>query len=395
MSAPNLINNLFSLSLGVLFSFTNTINQLPQKLGITHPTPTPSVQTASSNVLGDQNTYEPASMSFNLPVNFNDDANFKKGLKIDGQSVTDLISATKAIENLKAGNGITVSTDKNPTISNSGVLSLNNKSGALTLEAGDGIAIDGLKISTKTTTDANTDPGSAQNIFKTINGITAASNNDSLSFVAGEGIVITTDAGTKQLTIAGNSTSGFTQNNGVVYLSNLLDKVGIGTSNPIAKLDVNGSVNISGALSIGSSEMVANLNAAYLEGHQASDFITTLTTTNGLTTTGSGSDRTLGLDSTASVTFNNLTATSNLSVGGSSLLNGGLEVTGNSNLKGDLTVAGNFTVGGSKLTNTGLLESSGAINLTNLDNALVGTRHQGWLDPKRQKIYLSPTDYYN
>jgi hypothetical protein len=49
--------------------------------------------------------------------------------------------------------------------------------------------------------------------------------------------------------------------------------VGIGTSSPTQTLDVNGSVNIGGSLAIGSTQLVTNLNADYLDGKHGSAYL--------------------------------------------------------------------------------------------------------------------------
>ena len=49
--------------------------------------------------------------------------------------------------------------------------------------------------------------------------------------------------------------------------------VGIGTTNPSQKLDINGSINIGGSMSIGSSQLVTNLNSDLIDGLHSSSFL--------------------------------------------------------------------------------------------------------------------------
>ena len=101
--------------------------------------------------------------------------------------------------------------------------------------------------------------------------------------------------------------------------------VGIGTTNPSQKLDINGSVNIGGSLtvgtnltiggtfvSVGSTNLVTNLNADLLDGFhesyflnvgQTSNFITTLTGGSGVSITGSGVGRTIAASITNGLGF--------------------------------------------------------------------------------------------
>ncbi|PJC79948.1 hypothetical protein CO009_03015, partial [Candidatus Shapirobacteria bacterium CG_4_8_14_3_um_filter_35_11] len=83
---------------------------------------------------------------------------------------------------------------------------------------------------------------------------------------------------------------------------------GIGTTSPTQKLDINGSVNIGGSLSIGSTYLVTNLNADYLDGQHSSyfvnigqtgSFITTLNNGVGISISGSGVGRTIALANTS------------------------------------------------------------------------------------------------
>jgi hypothetical protein len=179
-------------------------------------------------------------ITFNIPSNFNDSVtikdltldgqlNIKSSVKADGQTFdlgNGVLKASNIIYGIAAGAGLLVDDSQNPTISNTGVLSLGGQSGDVNLEAGSGITIDGLKISatgftatagTGISVDGNTisnnDSGSSQSIFKTIsvlsqNSINAGSNSDTLTFEAGSGITLTTNASTKTLTIAAGGVGG-------------------------------------------------------------------------------------------------------------------------------------------------------------------------------------------
>ena len=49
--------------------------------------------------------------------------------------------------------------------------------------------------------------------------------------------------------------------------------VGIGTTSPTQALDINGSINIGGSMAIGSTQLVTNLNADYLDGKHGSEYL--------------------------------------------------------------------------------------------------------------------------
>jgi hypothetical protein len=141
------------------------------------------------------------------------------------------------------------------------VTSFQGTSGDVTLTAGSGLSIDGVKFE-------NSDRGSTQNIFKNIavdgqNTIVADANDDTLTFAAGSGITLTTDKDTGKLTITGTdsaNTSGFTHSGSTVSLITSTDNVGIGTSTPAYKLDINGDVHIASGsdLYVGNIKLAAN-----------------------------------------------------------------------------------------------------------------------------------------
>ncbi len=219
-------------------------------------------QTTIKNQTAQQVAQNNATIANDLPgLQINGGLNVKEAAVISGGIQTNggninagsgIIKASNIVYSLAAGNGISVGTGQTPTISNTGVLSLQNQTGALSFTAGNGIGISGLTIT-------NSDPGSSQNIFKNIaitgqNTITAGSNNDTLGFVAGTGITLSTDSTNKNITINASSSvlnvSGWTVNSttNTVSLQTPTDFVGIGTSTPQANLDVSGNASVSGNL---------------------------------------------------------------------------------------------------------------------------------------------------
>ncbi|MCL4353135.1 MerR family DNA-binding transcriptional regulator [Patescibacteria group bacterium] len=205
--------------------------------------------------------------SVNVPADFGSDALFDKNVNIKGE-----LTAANIINSIKQGTGIKVENGQNPTVSNTGVLSLQGSTGALSLTAGSGITISGLTItnsgitaltagtgiSVSGSTITNSDTGSSQDIFKNIavsgqTTIAAGSNSDTLTFASGTGIAITTDSTNKKLTIASSLAGNWQRDatNGYVYLVNSTDKVGIGTSLPSTALDVSGASTLAGSVALG------------------------------------------------------------------------------------------------------------------------------------------------
>ena len=210
-------------------------------------------------------------VSFYVPVTFNEEVDITKnlvvsgGLTVEGATAfgtatgtsLDLsgdLKAANVVYEVKAGSGLSVDSNKQtPTLSNSGVLSLGGKTGAVTLEAGTGITVSGNTITNK-------DLGTSVMTFKTysVSGqtdITAGSNTDAFTFVAGNGLSLTTDATNNELTITGVGSdlnvSGWTDGGTSVALSTITDSVGIGIESATSKLHVVGSTNLAGNTVIG------------------------------------------------------------------------------------------------------------------------------------------------
>jgi excisionase family DNA binding protein len=168
-------------------------------------------------------------------------ANFAQDLEVQGD-----LTAPNILYSVKAGSGVSVSSGQTPTIANTGVLSLGGSTGALSLAAGSGISVSGLTIT-------NSDLGSSQYIFKKIavsgqTTIESDANDDTLTFVNGSGITITTDATDDNITITASGSdlnvSGWTDDGTTVRLSTSTDSVGIGTTSPAYKLEVNGTLGV-------------------------------------------------------------------------------------------------------------------------------------------------------
>ena len=153
----------------------------------------------------------------NIPTYFNDEVYIKNKMVVSGESnfdgdvyisgkkfvVNSDISAPNVVYSINAGDGVSTSGGQDITINNTGVLSLQGRTGDVTLEAGSGITIDGTKISSTVTAP------SASNSFATIsdgsNSFSAGSSTDTLTFLAGTGISLSLDTTNKKVTITGTS----------------------------------------------------------------------------------------------------------------------------------------------------------------------------------------------
>ena len=141
-----------------------------------------------------------------------------------------------------------------------GQLLIGNSSGGYTLaqiQQGTGI---GITSASGLITIHNTDPGSSQYIFKNIavgsTTVQADSNSDTLTLSAGTNVTLVADETTDTITI---NTTGITSGTGTQYyvpvwnssssfgLSSIYNNatgVGIGTTNPLQKLSINGTLGI-------------------------------------------------------------------------------------------------------------------------------------------------------
>jgi hypothetical protein len=130
---------------------------------------------------------------------------------------------------------------KKDIINSTGVMSVNGITGDIEFTGQNGIVVQGRVLT-------NTDPGSAQKIFKTIkvNGdhITAGDNEDTLRIEAGDNITFDVDTSDNKFKIHAAGSRWEEVNAGIAYDDG---DVGIGTTDPQARLDVSGSLHVSGA----------------------------------------------------------------------------------------------------------------------------------------------------
>ncbi|HBD01903.1 MAG: hypothetical protein UX38_C0006G0042 [Microgenomates group bacterium GW2011_GWC1_46_16] len=205
-------------------------------VGKKQPAPAEPQEQIEQSVLG--TTQEQLYFTVNVPARF-----------------TQPLTAPNVIYSLTGGSGIRVSEGQSPTLTNTGVLSLQGQTGALTLTAGSGMTLSGLTLT-------NSDTGSGQNIFKTIavSGQTSLStdtNADTLTLAGSGGITLTTDPDSDKITITSAAVdytlSGFTDSGTSVYLTTTTDNLGVGTLTPTYKLDVAGTGHYTGALTLDST----------------------------------------------------------------------------------------------------------------------------------------------
>ncbi|MBI2600974.1 hypothetical protein HYW42_03395 [Candidatus Daviesbacteria bacterium] len=341
-------------------------------------------------------------ISFNLPASFNDLIKLKSGQVVEGVSVfkgavkfegdvqsleiengtitASTITASNLVYSLTAGDGISVTTGQSPTVKNTGVLSLQSKTGALKLEEGTDITIDGLKITDKSTlstvysrggcssciTDADVAAGltiSGGTVDNSPIGATTASTGAFTTLTASSTLAVTgnlsaaaqvlgkngsasspsysftndTDTGIYRfganslgIITGGSATSGLTIDSS--------GNVGIGTTSPSSGLDVVGSANISGSLTV-----LGNLIAASsgTSGYWQRSGTTISPSTSGDAITTSGNISTSG---SGTITSNSLLTASN----GLTLTTGALNLTSTSG-QANLALTGNtnaFSING-------------------------------------------------
>jgi hypothetical protein len=142
----------------------------------------------------------------------NGGATFQGNLNVGG-IIAGNITADNVIYSLTAGDGISVTTDQTPTITND-------------------------------------DKGSSQSIFKKIktgdDTIEADDNSDTLELVAGSGITFDTDTDNDKITINSSDTIWSTSGSNV-YLTTSTNNIGIGTNTPGNKLEIaSGTAGTSG-----------------------------------------------------------------------------------------------------------------------------------------------------
>ena len=160
----------------------------------------------------------------NVPSEFFNTTTFDKSVFLNGGvtvkgNVTFLngvqssgpVTAPNLLYSITAGNGIGITTGQTPTITNTGVTSIQGATGAVSLIAGNNVSINGLTIS------ANIPSQTTQDVFKnfTIDGggtLTPTSDSDSLTFIPGSGIVLTANTTDNSITI---EALGVNLNNGI------------------------------------------------------------------------------------------------------------------------------------------------------------------------------------
>ncbi len=221
-----------------------------------------------------------------------------------------------------------------------------------------------------------------------------ATNDAGVLEMTGSGLTVATDTTGTKLVFTVPSTdltaTGWTKSGSNIYLTTSTNKVGIGTTSPSAALDVSGGFTVSSGTVTFPSGAIANAALANPS--------ITITAGTGMTGGGSvalGGSVTMslpqGVDTTSTPSFSGLTVNGpeiiaptasgtalTIRASSTSPVNI-LELTDSTGTTSYLSVSptGSLTINGSTLTNTGLLESSGAIHLTNSSNTIVGTAIEG------------------
>ncbi len=386
-----------SILAGLVLLVSSTVASLPEKFHdftskfsykppVTSPAKKKTAQSQKSfpAVLAATIDRTKTGVTFTIPAFFKDLVTLDSSLEVNGPSTfndkvtltnqdldlgTGELTASNVLYGLTAGNGILISEGQTPEIKLdlNVVSSISGRTGDVDLEEGSGISIDGLEIT-------NSDKGSAQNIFKTFSvsgqsDIVANSNTSKLTFVAGEGTVLTTDATAKTLTITSNfNNSGWVDEGAIIRLSGISDSVGIGTSSPANKLSVVGNTDISGNLGIGTTTPAYKLDVA---GNANLSSGSTYKINGADVLSASG----LGVGVTAS-SLTSLGTLGNVTVTGTSALNGGITFDNATDTISAFTAGGTINLANNLITNVGNagtdFTASGGLTLAGLLTASSG-----------------------
>lgn len=303
---------------------------------------------ARQSVLADTTARILGKISFNIPAFFNDTAEFKKPVIFDDKTTfgadieaanhnlnlgTGRITASNVLSGVTAGQGIGVIAGQSPVVSNTGVLSVQGQTGAVTFIAGSNITLDGLKI--------NASVPSSSNSFATVTvsgtSFSAGSSTDTLTFVAGNNITLSSDTSNKKITINDSSATGLTTN-GVLYANGATSYVSLtpGTSGYVLQSNGTGSAPswvaqsgiIAGSVAFNNITSGTNTQAAMLVGSGASLGFTGTGTINASTLLGN----TWVSPGTIGSTTANTGAFTTLSTSGLISANGGLTLASGQNL---------------------------------------------------------------
>jgi len=395
---PSVLTNGLTRLTSLFSTFTKTVS--------TGTTRTPQ-QIQESVLAASKSASFTGKVDFNIPIIFNDTAEFKKDVLFDG-NIGILGSLTvngKKIDGSTvplAGPGITIAAGAVPTITNNGVTSFNGQKGDVTFTGSSGLTISGTTITNSGvtsldgqtgavvltgaggitvdgTTITNTDPGSAQNIFKNFiigtTTIAASSNTDSLTFSGAGGITLSNIGKTIIITGAAQPTQFWQDLAGALSPTTSSDDLLIGgSSTASAKFHVvsatgavitQGNLNVSGVTTLlsnatvggtlgvtGDTTLTGNLavNGGNITTSQttASLFNTTATTIN---LGGVATALNIGAVTGTTAVRNNETVAGTLGVTGNTTLStlltsGNIVDGGNLSVSGAATVSGNTTVGG-------------------------------------------------